>query len=751
MNLLIVESPTKAKTISKFLDKTFQIKSSYGHVRDLPMRQMGVDIKHNFEPRYVIPEKNKPVVAELKKLAKKADTVYYASDEDREGEAIAWHLSEILNPKKEKRIVFHEITERAIKKALEEPRDIDKNLVDAQQARRVLDRLVGYELSPFLWKKITKGLSAGRVQSVALRLIVEREREIENFKSEEYWTIEGDFKKLTPTNTENQSLIKAKLHKIDEETLEKFSIKKEKDAKKIIEDLEKSKFKILSIEKKESKRTPPPPFITSTLQQEANKKLHFSSKQTMLLAQKLYEGIELGKEGHTGLITYMRTDSVNLSNEFLSDTVKTISKEFGEKYSQVRKFKTKSKGAQEAHEAIRPTDPNRTPEQLKNILNNQQYKLYELIWKRAIASQMSDASINNTTITIINGKEKNIPNYELRSSGMTIKFDGFLKIYPDMQKELVLPELEEDEKIDLEKIEPLQHFTEPPARFSDASLVKSLEDYGIGRPSTYAPIISTLIDRKYVERLENRRLGPTEIAFTVNDLLVKHFPKIVDFEFTAKLEENLDEIAEKGDDWSKIIKNFYEPFKKNLMKKDKEISKKELTEEATDKVCEKCGAPMVIKMGRYGKFYACSAFPECKNAQPIEKEDSEEEKEENEKLLKDEKCEKCGGEMEIKEGRFGKYLACKGYPDCKFTKSITKSLGIKCPDCKEGDIIERRSKRGRKFFGCSSFPKCKYALWYRPVQKEGTNEVALCEICDSALVYKGKDNIKCSNKDCGNA
>lgn len=743
MNLLIVESPTKAKTISKFLDKTFEIKSSYGHVRDLPMRQMGVDIKHKFKPRYVIPEKNKKVVAELKKLSKKADVVYYASDEDREGEAIAWHLSEILNPKNEKRIVFHEITEHAIEKALEEPRDLNINLVNAQQARRVLDRLVGYELSPFLWRKITKGLSAGRVQSVALRLIVEREREIENFKSEEYWTIEAKFA------TQGKKTFTAKLYKIDEKVLEKFSITKEKDAQKIIDNLKNSLFKIDSVEKKESKRTPHPPFTTSTLQQEANKKLGFSSKQTMLISQQLYEGVELGDEGHVGLITYMRTDSVNLSPNFLKDAEKTISEKFGKKYFKLRKFKTKSKGAQEAHEAIRPTEAKRTPENLKNILNNQQYRLYKLIWKRALASQMSDAIINNTTFNIINKKKDKTPEYTLRANGMTIKFDGFLKIYPDLQKESILPKIEKDE-IDLKKVEPLQHFTEPPAKFSDASLVKALEEYGIGRPSTYAPTISTLIDRKYVERLQNRRLEPKEIAFVVNDLLVKHFPKIVDFEFTAKMEKNLDEIASKGKDWSKIIKNFYEPFKKNLMKKDKELTKKEFTEEETEKICEKCGAKMVIKMGRYGKFYACSEFPKCKNAQPIEKEMTEEESKEEENLLAKEKCEKCGNNMEIKEGRFGKYLACKNYPNCKFTKSIIKSLDIKCPACGEGDIVERHSKRGRKFFGCSKFPKCNYALWYRPVKKENSNEAAKCDKCGSALVYKGKDNIKCSNKDCEN-
>lgn len=741
-----MESPTKAKTISKFLDKKFEVKSSFGHIRDLPERQMGIDVANNFEPKYVIPTKNKAAVAELIKLAKDAGKVYYATDEDREGEAIAWHLSEILKAEHGERITFHEITEDAIKEALEHPRKIDINLVNAQQARRILDRLVGYELSPFLWRKLTKGLSAGRVQSVALRLIVEREREILNFKSEEYWSIEGEFVKQ-----EGGQHFVAKLNKINDSVLEKFSIKKEAEAKKITNELIDAEFFISDIEKKESKRAPFPPFTTSTLQQEANKKLGFSSKQTMLIAQQLYEGVELGDEGHTGLITYMRTDSVNLSDKFLRDAQNTISKNFGENYAKTRQFKTKSKGAQEAHEAIRPTEAKRTPGNLRNALNDQQYKLYELIWKRAVASQMSAAVIDSTVVDISNKDGENT--YIFRANGMTIKFDGFLKIYPDSQKEVILPELSEKEELHLEKAEgtpsgllPKQHFTEPPAKYSDATLVKALEERGIGRPSTYAPIISTLIERKYAERLQNRRLEPKEIAFAVNDLLVKHFPKIVDFEFTAKMEKNLDYVASGKKDWTKIVKAFYDPFKENLAQKEKEVSKKELTEEATGEVCEKCGSPMVIKMGRYGKFLACSGFPKCKNAKPIVKKITDENGAEQTGPV--EKCELCGNDMELTEGRYGRYFRCKKYPDCKFTKRPVKSIGIKCPSCIEGEIIERKSKKGRKFYGCSKFPKCAYALWYRPVQKEGTNEIAKCDKCGSALVFRGKDEIKCSNQEC---
>ena len=732
MNLVIVESPTKAKTISKFLGKNFQIKSSFGHLRDLPQKEMGIDIEHDFAPHYVVPRKNQKTVTDLKKSAAKAKLIYFASDEDREGEAIAWHLAQILKPTPEKtrRIAFHEITKDAILKALENPRDIDLNMVDAQQARRVLDRLVGYELSPFLWRKVAKGLSAGRVQSVAVRLIVEREREIQKFVAEEYWSIEGEFKK--PDGTEN---FLAKLNKINNQVLDKFAIKSKEEAEKILKDLDSRAYHITNIEEKETKRTSPPPFITSTLQQDANRRLGFSAKQTMMIAQQLYEGVDLGEEGSIGLITYMRTDSVNLSEKFLAEARTFIKKSFGEKYlpAASRRFSTKSKLAQEAHEAIRPTEAAREPEAIRPYLDDHQYKLYNLIWRRAVASQMADAALLGTTVDIEAEKSgaKNL--YTFRANGLTIKFDGFLKIYGGSQ-ETILPILKTNESLELLKLNPDQHFTEPPARFSDASLVKALEEYGIGRPSTYAPTISTIIERGYVERIEARRLRPTEIAFTVNDLLVEHFPQIVDFKFTARMEDDLDEIAEGKKKWVPVIKEFFMPFKDNLDQKYKEVAK---AEETTTEICEKCGSPMVIKTGRYGKFLACSGFPKCRNIKSLGTPDGGPPEPET----TNEVCDKCGAPMVIKHGRFGKFLSCSKYPECKNMKPLLKSTGVACPECGKGEIVERRSKKGKTFYSCNQYPKCKFALWSKPTGEK-------CPKCGKLLVYGKKDTIVCSNQEC---
>jgi DNA topoisomerase-1 len=731
MNLVIVESPTKAKTISKFLGKDFQIKSSFGHLRDLPKKEMGIDIEHDFAPHYVVPRKNQKIVTDLKKSAAKAKLIYFASDEDREGEAIAWHLTQILKPTAEKtrRIAFHEITKSAILEALEHPRDIDINLVDAQQARRILDRLVGYELSPFLWRKVAKGLSAGRVQSVAVRLIVEREREIKKFIPKEYWNIEGDFQK------NNKEKFSAKLNKINDKTLEKFSIKSKDEAGKILKDLDNNDYHVANIEEKETRRTPPPPFITSTLQQDANRRLGFSAKQTMLIAQQLYEGVDLGSEGSAGLITYMRTDSVNLSEKFLTEARSYLKKSFGEKYlpTAPRRFTTKSKLAQEAHEAIRPTETIRDPESLRPYLDDHQYKLYNLIWRRAIASQMTEAALLGTAVDIAAERAGAKNQYTFRANGLTIKFDGFLKVYGTSQ-ETILPILKLKEKVELIKLNPAQHFTEPPARYSDASLVKALEEYGIGRPSTYAPTISTIIERGYVERIEARRLKPTEIAFTVNDLLVEHFPQIVDYKFTAHMEDDLDLIAEGKKKWVPVIRDFFMPFKENLDQKYKDVSK---AEEPTDEVCEKCGAPMVIKTGRYGKFLACSGFPKCRNIKSLgQSEDGPPEPE-----TTDEVCEKCGAPMVIKSGRFGKFLSCSKYPDCKNMKPLVKSTGVACPECGKGEIVERRSKRGRIFYSCNQYPNCKFALWSKPTGEK-------CPKCGSLLVYGKGDTVVCSNKEC---
>lgn len=732
MNLVIVESPTKAKTISKFLGRDYKIESSYGHVRDLPKSTMGIDIEDNFKPKYVIPVKARENVKKLKTLADKAELVYYATDEDREGEAIAWHLKEILKTKKKqtKRIAFHEITKNAVLEALKNPRDIDANLVDAQQARRILDRLVGYNLSPFLWKKVARGLSAGRVQSVAVRLIVEREREIKAFNKEEFWTIDAIFSK-------DSNNFESKLSKINDKALEKLEIKDEKQAKNILDELKGAKYFISNIEKKETKRQPHAPFITSTLQQEANRKLGFSAKQTMLLAQQLYEGIEAGEHGHSGLITYMRTDSTNLSKEFLSACKKHIKENFGEKYniSEPRIFAKKAKGAQEAHEAIRPTDINLTPEKIKSHLDDRQFKLYDLIWRRALASQMQEAIINSTSVDILDEAKK----YNFHSTGSQIKFDGFMKVYMTAAKENILPALNIDDKVIAEDITPNQHFTEPPPRYTEASLVKILEEYGIGRPSTYAPTISTIIDRGYIER-EEKKLVPKDMAFVVNDLLVEHFPNIVDYEFTANMEEDLDKIAEGEKEWEPVIKKFYTPFAKTLKEKNISVEKKV---EQTDEKCEKCGEPLLMKYGRFGKFLACSKYPECKFTKNIveEKIDEKTGKPIVEEKKDYGKCEKCGGDMELKTGRFGQFLGCANYPDCKNIKSIKISTGAKCPACGKGELIEKKTKTKRTFYGCETYPKCDFALWQKP-----TGET--CPKCQSLLVYAAGDKIKCSSKEC---
>jgi len=592
--LVIVESPTKAKTISKFLGPQYIVESSFGHVRDLPKSKMGVDIEGGtFEPQYIVSKDRSAQVKKLKDLAKKTDKIIFATDEDREGEAISWHLAAILDvdPAKADRIVFHEITKSALEEAIKNPRHIDQKLVDAQQARRVLDRLVGYELSPLLWKKVARGLSAGRVQSVAMRLVVEREREIQNFKSEEYWTIEGTF--LTKENAK----IVANLFSIDNKKLDKFDVNTEEKAKTIVKKLEGKEFSITNIEKKETKKTPPPPFTTSTLQQKANTVYGFSSKQTMRLAQQLYEGIKLGSQGHLGLITYMRTDSVNLSEKFIGEAKSYIHGAYGEKYdlSKPRFYAQKSKNAQEAHEAIRPSDPARTPESLKEHLDSQQLKLYTLIWKRALATQMAEARMNKMSLDITG--EKHI----FRANGQTILFDGWLKLYPTLTKEELLPETTLNEPLHCENIKPDQHFTEPPARYSDATLVKALEEHGVGRPSTYAPTLATIEARNYVERVD-KKLKPTDIAFVVNDLLVEHFNNIVDFEFTAKMEENLDEIAEGKKDWKPIIATFYHPFHETIMQKKDEITKETATQARELGNDPKTGEPIFVKIGRFGPY-----------------------------------------------------------------------------------------------------------------------------------------------------
>lgn len=729
--LVIVESPAKAKTIAKFLGRGFSVESSYGHIRDLPKSKMGIDIEHGtFLPSYLIPKEKAAQVKKLKDLAKKADKIIFATDEDREGEAISWHLAETLGvkPAEADRIVFHEITKGAIEKALENPRHIDQKLVDAQQARRVLDRLVGYELSPFLWKKVVRGLSAGRVQSVAVRLVVEREREIQAFKPEEYWTIDGEFA-IT-----KHPVIPASLVAIDGQKLQKVSITSQTEAEKIYNGAKAASYTVSDVTKKEASRVPPPPFTTSTLQQTANQRLGYSAKQIMRLAQQLYEGVSIGAEGSVGLITYMRTDSVNLSEKFTTDANDFVHKSFGKEFAltKPRSYTTKSKGAQEAHEAIRPTEAMRTPESIAAYLDPQQLKLYTLIWQRAVATQMAAAKLDRTTIELTGDI------YTFRATGQTVIFPGWLKLYPDMGKETILPEVKTADPATLEELKKEQHFTEPPARYSDATLVKAMEEFGIGRPSTYAPTIATIEDRGYVVRDEHKRFGPSDIALVVNDLLVEHFSDIVDFQFTAKMEENLDEIAAGTKDWQPIIATFYEPFHANLVNKTETLVKKDIVEEATDEKCPKCSEPMVIKIGRFGKFLACSKYPDCKTTKPIP---GSVEEAEQAAAVTDEKCEKCGKPMVTKRGRFGTFLGCSGYPDCKNIKKVEKKTGVKCNLCAEGEFVAKRGKRG-VFYGCNKYPECKNILPTKP-----TGE--LCPDCKAPLVFGAKGMVKCAAKGCG--
>jgi len=674
MQLVIVESPTKARTISKFLGKDFKIVASFGHVRDLPEHKFGVDIENDFKPTYVLIPKAKERIKEIEREAKKAKLVILSTDPDREGEAIAYHLAYLLKLGKKKpywRITFHEITEQAIKEALKNPRKIDMNLVNAQQARRILDRIVGYKLSPLLWRKIAKGLSAGRVQSVALRLIVEREREIKNFVPKEYWTIEAILKKSQNSKLKTQKEFKALLVKKDGKKLDQFAIKNENEAKKIVDELKDAKFEVSKIERKETKRNPLEPFTTSTMQQTSWQRFSWPAEKTMQVAQQLYE---------TGLITYMRTDSLNLSDLALKMAEDFILKNFGKNYYEKRVYKTKSKVAQEAHEAIRPTDVEKTPEILSEKLNEQQLKLYELIWRRFLASQMAQAIFDRTEVDIL------AKNYGFLATGQILKFDGFLKVYPMKFEEEELPELEKGEILEVLKILPLQHFTQPPPRYTEATLIKELEKYGIGRPSTYAPILTTIQERNYVKKDEKKRFYPTAVGFAVNDLLVKHFPEIVDINFTAKMEDDLDKIANGKRNWMEILKEFYLPFKENLNKKYKEIKGAGILEK-TDKKCPKCGAQLVVRVSKYGRF-----------------------------------------------------LACSNYPKCKYTFDLENSTGIPCPKCKTGEIVKRKSKKGKIFWGCSNYPKCDFVLWSEPTGEK-------CPKCGSLLVKENK-KIKCSNKNC---
>ena len=745
--LVVVESPAKAKTIRKYLGTAYVVKASVGHVKDLPKSKMGVDVKHGFKPQYQVIKGKEKVLAELKKEAKAAHRVYLATDPDREGEAIAWHISEEIAHADARRVLFNEITKNAIQKAIAEPTSLSRDNYDSQQARRILDRLVGYEISPLLWKKVRRGLSAGRVQSVTVRLVVERENEIKAFVPKEYWTIEAELEASLPP------AFRAKLIKIDGEKVE---IVDGASAQALVDELRTADFVVAKVDRRERRRNAPAPFITSKLQQEAANRLYFSAKKTMTLAQRLYEGVELGEAGQTGLITYMRTDSTRISNEALQQVRELIRAQYGSEYlpDEPIIFKSK-KGSQDAHEAIRPTSLDFPPERVRPLLEPDMFKLYELIWNRFVACQMKPAVYDQTTVDISAGRGL------FRASGSSLKFAGYLAVYgatstPDEDPERerstngeedpvedgsALPPLSEGERLKLLKLLHEQHFTQPPPRFSEATLVKELEEKGIGRPSTYAAILSTIQEKKYVEKIEGR-FHPTELGRITTEELVKHFPKEMDVTFTADLEEKLDSISDGELNWKKVLRDFYTPFKKDLVRAEREMRDVKREEIKTDLTCERCGSPMVIKWGKMGRFLACTAYPECKNTKDF--------KEVEGKIVvlaeetTDEKCDKCGRPMVVKRGRFGRFLACSGYPECKNSKAM--SIGVACPECRQGYLTQRRSKRGRIFFGCNRYPDCKFASWDRPLPEA-------CPACGSPYLlqkYSKREGsyVACPNPEC---
>ena len=759
-NLVIVESPAKAKTIEKFLGKDYRVLASYGHVRALPSKQGSVDIERAFEPKYhVLPESKKHIDA-IKSALKETKSLLLATDPDREGEAISWHLLAALGLDKKasgiaiQRVVFHEITKDAILHAVHNPRGISADLVDAQQARSILDYLVGFNLSPFLWKKIRYGLSAGRVQSVALRLICEREKEIHAFREQEYWTIAA---RLQPSSGAE---FKASLTDIAGKKLGKFDLPNENVATSLKNSLESADYQVKKITKTERKRKPSPPFITSTLQQEASRKLGFSAKKTMSSAQKLYEGIQIGSDGTVGLITYMRTDSVTLSGQALDEARNVITAIYGAQYAldKPRIFRTRTKNAQEAHEAIRPTSMVRTPSEMKKFLSPDLFRLYDLIWKRTVASQMAEAVLDQTSIDISVELETAVPDAPfagarrcgLRAAGTVIRFPGFMKLYiegvddQDEEKEGLLPPMNEGMPLKLNELLPEQHFTQPPPRYTEATLVKTLEEYGIGRPSTYASTMNTLLERKYA-RLDKKRFFPEDVGMVVNDLLVAHFSRYVDYNFTAGLEEELDQVSRGEKKWKPLLKEFWEPFIALLKQKESEVSKDDLTTVTLDESCPECGRPLAIKLGKKGKFIACTGFKDgCKYTRNLESVGNEA----SEPEFSDEKCGKCDSPMLIKDGRYGRYLACSGYPACKNIQPLVKpkGTGVACPECKEGELTEKKSRYGKMFYSCNRYPDCKFALWDLPVLQP-------CPKCNFPVVvkkiYKKKGEfLKCPKDGC---
>jgi len=817
-NLVIVESPAKAKTINKYLGRGFTVKASMGHVRDLPKKKLGVDVEQGFAVDYETLPARKKTLDELKSAAKAAEAVYLAADPDREGEAICWHLAEALGDRTKKsktkfrRVVFNEITKKAIQAAFEQPQDVDQKKVDAQQARRVLDRLVGYKVSPILWEKVRRGLSAGRVQSVALKLVCDREREIKAFEPVEYWTVQAHLDAGQPPIFGANLLKKAG---------KRADVGSQEEADIVRKDLEAAAFRVEKVQARERRRRPVPPFITSKLQQDAFRKLRFPVRKTMQVAQKLYEGIELGPEGSAGLITYMRTDSTRISGDALAAVRDRIETTFGADYvPETPNLYRSKKGAQDAHEAIRPTDMSRTPEAIKSFLTKDQLALYTLIWNRFVASQMRPAVYDETVVDIGASPPEGGPHYLLRAKGSTLKFKGFLAVYEETREDKVetkpvveephlqkddtepetgdqLPPLEEGQSLALKKLDTDQHFTQPPPRFSEASLVKELEENGIGRPSTYATIISTIESREYVEKRENR-LWPTELGFVVTDLLTGHFADIINVEYTAAMEAELDEIEEGRDSLLNTLSLFWKKFEKDLEKAQAEMKDIKRLEEATDEVCDKCNSQMVIKWGRYGKFLACSGYPDCKNTRQLaggEGTDTPEVHEdvasatcprdgepmilkkgrfgpflacsrypdckETRRLVRgdggklqieqlepiDEKCPECQNDLMWRRGRFGPFIACSNYPNCKYIKKKeAKKIGLTCPECNEGDVVERKGRWGRSFYGCTRYPECKFTAYHKP-RAEACPDCGRPYLLEKETKKEGRV-VFCNNEEC---
>ena len=758
-NLVIVESPAKARTLEKYLGQDFQVKASVGHVVDLPKSKLGVDVKKDFAPDFHVIQAKKKVIDELKKAAKGKANIYLASDPDREGEAIAWHIADQVakNHKRVHRVLINEITKKAVQEAIAKPHELDRNKFDAQIARRVLDRLVGYQISPLLWKKVRRGLSAGRVQSVAVRLVCEREREIRAFESVEYWSLAALLEGRLPPSFKAR-LVQWQGQKVDNK---KFRLENEAHVQEIVRSLDGASWEIGEVEKKERRRYPTPPFVTSKLQQEAARKLGFQPRRTMQLAQHLYEGVELGSEGSVGLITYMRTDSTRVSEDALAAVRQHIQAQFGKNYlpTKPNSFRSK-KGAQDAHEAIRPTALEYTPERVRRYMRRDMFQLYSLIWDRFVASQMVPAVYDQTVFEIP------VREAVFRATGQQIKFDGFMKVYIEGRDERaaqangedesetpedlagMLPDLQKGDALVLLSMEPRQHFTQPPPRYTQASLIKELDERGIGRPSTYAAIISNILDREYVLQSENRSLAPTDLGFLVTDLLVESFPDILNVEFTAGMEDELDKIEDGKEKWTRAMKRFYTPFSRDLKKAEKEMRDVKRQEVPTDIACDKCGAMMVIKWGRNGEFLACPQYPECKNTKNFKRSESGEIGIVAEEEV-DETCEQCGRPMLLRWGKFGKFLGCSGYPECKNIQPLEKptDIGVKCPECKEGNLKERKSRWGKVFYGCDQYPECKFASWDKPLPTP-------CPKCGSPILVEkitkrsGRTH-RCYKKECG--